>query len=110
MTDIAELVARLPGASAPKLIAAGSTVAASITSAQGRGVMFVDIARRGNEIHRIRYFPPGSLAGRAPHESRPSASSAIKDRQVDCMSADAVTRRRRTWRCVGGVVVDGVQF
>lgn len=57
VTDIADLVARLPGASAPKLIAAGSTVAASITSTQGRGVMFVDVARHGNEIHRIRYFP-----------------------------------------------------
>jgi hypothetical protein len=55
--EIADLVARLPGAKAPKLIAAGSTVAASITSAQGRGVMFADVARRGNEIHRIRYFP-----------------------------------------------------
>ena len=56
-TNIADLVARLPGATAPKLIAAGSTIAASITSAQERGVMFADIARRGNEIHRIRYFP-----------------------------------------------------
>ncbi|MBV9721674.1 MAG: nuclear transport factor 2 family protein [Mycobacterium sp.] len=55
--DLADLVARLPSASAPKLIAAGSTVAASITSAHGRGVMFTDFARRGNEIHRIRYFP-----------------------------------------------------
>ena len=56
-TNIADLVARLPGASAPKLIAAGCTIAASITSAQERGVMFADVARRGNEIHRIRYFP-----------------------------------------------------
>jgi Nuclear transport factor 2 (NTF2) domain len=54
--NVADLVARLPGASAPKLIAAGATVAASISSPQGRGVMFADVARRGNEIHRIRYF------------------------------------------------------
>jgi hypothetical protein len=46
-----------PGAGAPKLIAAGSTVAASITSTQGCGVMFADVARRRNEIRRIRYFP-----------------------------------------------------
>jgi hypothetical protein len=58
--NIAELVARLPDASAPKLIAAGSTVAASIRSTQERGVMFADVARRGNEIHRIRYFPTSS--------------------------------------------------
>src|SRR4029077_5907751 len=35
VTDIADLVALCPGAGAPKLIAAGSTVAASITSTQG---------------------------------------------------------------------------
>ncbi len=55
--NIADLVARLPGVGTPKLIAAGSTVAASISSAQECGVMFADVARRGNEIHRIRYFP-----------------------------------------------------
>ncbi len=58
--SIADIVARCPRASAPKLIAAGCTVAASITSARGRGVMFADMARggnkRGNEIRRIRYF------------------------------------------------------
>jgi hypothetical protein len=57
VADIADLVALCPGARAPKLIAAGSTVAASITSTQGRGVMFADVARRRNEIRRIRYFP-----------------------------------------------------
>lgn len=55
--NVADLAARLPDAGATKLIAAGSTVAASISSAQGRGVMFAEVARRGNEIHRIRYFP-----------------------------------------------------
>ena len=63
--DIADLVARCPGASAPKLIAAGSTVAASITSTQGRGVMFADVARRRNEIRRIRYFPASSTSDAA---------------------------------------------
>jgi len=57
VADIAGLVALCPGARAPKLIAAGSTIAASITSTQGRGVMFADVARRRNEIRRIRYFP-----------------------------------------------------
>jgi hypothetical protein len=59
--SIADLAAQCPQASVPKLIAAGCTVAASISSAQGRGVMFADVARlgnkRGNQIHRIRYFP-----------------------------------------------------
>ena len=59
-THIADLVARCPRAGAPKLIAAGCTVAASITSQQGRGVMFADVARRRNEIRRIRYFPASS--------------------------------------------------
>ena len=57
VADIADLVALCPGARAPKLIAAGSTVAASIASTQGPGVMFADVARRRNEIRRIRYFP-----------------------------------------------------
>lgn len=60
--SIADFVGRCPGASAPKLIAAGCTVAASITSAQGRGVMFADVSRRHNEIRRIRYFPAGSTS------------------------------------------------
>jgi hypothetical protein len=55
--DIVGLFAQLNGASAKKLIGAGSTVAASITTGQGRGIMFADVARRGNEIRRIRYFP-----------------------------------------------------
>ncbi len=63
--NVADLVARLSGARAPKLIAAGSTIAASITSPQGRGVMFAEVARRGNEIHRIRYFPTSSASDAA---------------------------------------------
>jgi hypothetical protein len=62
---IAALVARCPAAAASKLIAAGSTVAVSITSQHGRGVMFADVARRGNEIRRIRYFPASSTSDAA---------------------------------------------
>lgn len=58
--QIVDLVACCPEARAAKLIAAGSTVVASITSQRGRGVMFADVARRNkggdNEIRRIRYF------------------------------------------------------
>jgi hypothetical protein len=56
-TDLAELIERCPGARATKLIAAGSTVAASVTSGQRRGVLFADVARHGKGIHRVRYFP-----------------------------------------------------
>ena len=55
--DVAELIERCSGASAAKLIAAGSTVAASVTSGTRRGVLFADVARRGTGIHRVRYFP-----------------------------------------------------
>jgi hypothetical protein len=63
--EIAALVARCPGAAASKLIAAGSTVAASITSQHGRGVMFADVGRRRNEIRRVRYFPASSTSDAA---------------------------------------------
>ncbi len=63
--DIADLVAWCPGAGATKLIAAGSTVAASITSRRGRSVIFADVARRRNEIRRIRYFPASSTSDAA---------------------------------------------
>ena len=55
--DLAELIERCPEARASKLIAAGSTVAASVTSGQRRGILFADMARRGVGIHRVRYFP-----------------------------------------------------
>jgi hypothetical protein len=55
--DVAELVAQLGGASWTKTIGAGSTVAVSIHSDRGRGIMFCDVAWRGNAINRIRYFP-----------------------------------------------------
>jgi hypothetical protein len=56
-TDLAELIKRYPEARTSKLIAAGSTVAASVTSGQRRGILFADVARRGVGIHRVRYFP-----------------------------------------------------
>jgi len=63
--DVADVVARCRGASVSKIIAAGCTVAASITSQQGRGVIFADVARRRNEIRRIRYFPASSTSDAA---------------------------------------------
>ena len=55
--DVAELVVQLGGASWTKTIGAGPTVAVSINSGHGRGIMFADVAWRGNAINRIRYFP-----------------------------------------------------
>jgi hypothetical protein len=54
---IAELIERWPGASASKVIAAGSTVVASVIAGHRRGVLFADVARRGAGINRVRYFP-----------------------------------------------------
>ena len=55
--DVAELVAELGGASWAKTIGAGSTVAVSLTSGHGHGIVFADVSWRGNAINRIRYFP-----------------------------------------------------
>jgi hypothetical protein len=55
--DVAELVEQLDGARWVKVIGAGTTVAASVSSAHGRGVMLVDVTWPGNAIDRIRYFP-----------------------------------------------------
>lgn len=55
--DIAEAIGRLEGASCTKIIGAGSTIAVSITVGQERGVLFADLARGGNQITGIRYFP-----------------------------------------------------
>ncbi len=55
--DVDGLCARLNGASRRKTIGAGPTVAVSLDSGQGRGIMFADVAWRGNAINRIRYFP-----------------------------------------------------
>lgn len=55
--DIGELVEQLGGARWTKVIGAGSTVAVSVNSAHGRGIVFVDAAWPGNAVNRIRYFP-----------------------------------------------------
>lgn len=55
--DLAELVKELDGASSTKLISAGRTVTASVNSGHQRGILFADMAWRGDAIDRIRYFP-----------------------------------------------------
>jgi hypothetical protein len=55
--DVADLVEQLDGVSWTKVIGAGSTVAVSVGSARGRGIVFVDVAWPGNAIDRVRYFP-----------------------------------------------------
>ncbi|MCV7093051.1 ketosteroid isomerase family protein [Mycobacterium interjectum] len=55
--DIGELVEQFDGANWTKVIGAGPTVAVSVNSAHGRGIVFVDAAWPGNAIDRIRYFP-----------------------------------------------------
>jgi transport factor 2 (NTF2)-like protein len=55
--EVAELVGQLNGASWTKMNGAGSTVTVSVASGHGRGIMFADLAWRGNEINQIRYFP-----------------------------------------------------
>ena len=55
--DLAELVDQLDGASWTKVIGAGGTVAISLDSANGRGIVLIDVAWRGNSLNRIRYFP-----------------------------------------------------
>jgi hypothetical protein len=57
IVDVADLVGRLGGATWPKVIGAGSTVAVSVASGHGRGLVFADVERRGTQIHRLRYFP-----------------------------------------------------
>lgn len=54
--DLAELAARLVGARPTKLLAAGRTVAVSLSAAQQRGVLFADVDRGGRAITTIRYF------------------------------------------------------
>jgi hypothetical protein len=55
--DLAELVEQLNGASWTKVISAGPTVAISLNSGHGRGIIFADVAWRANAIDQIRYFP-----------------------------------------------------
>ncbi len=55
--DLAELLAQLGAAESTKMISSGPTVVVSLNSGHGRAIMFLDVARRGNTIDRIRYFP-----------------------------------------------------
>ncbi|OBA64041.1 transporter [Mycobacterium sp. 1100029.7] len=55
--DIVELAAELGGAQWTRMIGAGSTIAISLNSAHGRGILFADVASRGKAINEIRYFP-----------------------------------------------------
>lgn len=55
--DLAELVEQLQGASSTKVISAGPTVAIAVNSDHGRAIVFADVARKGDAIDRIRYFP-----------------------------------------------------
>jgi SnoaL-like domain len=55
--DLVELGEQLNGASRTKLISAGRTVAVSLNSGHGRGIIFVDVAWRANAIDQVRYFP-----------------------------------------------------
>jgi hypothetical protein len=56
-TGVAELSEHLDGARSTKVVGAVSTVAVSISSEQRRGVLFAHLARCGNRITGIRYFP-----------------------------------------------------
>lgn len=56
VADIAELIGRCRGARTTKLIAAGTTVAASVASGQRRGVLFADLASHNKGIAQVRYF------------------------------------------------------
>ncbi|PJE21125.1 transporter [Mycobacterium paragordonae] len=53
---VAELGEQLRGANWAKVIGAGSTVVVSVASDHGRGIVFADVAWRGNEINAVRYF------------------------------------------------------
>jgi hypothetical protein len=55
--DLAEFVEQLNKAGWTKMNGAGPTVAVSLNSGHGRGIMFADVAWRGNAINQIRYFP-----------------------------------------------------
>jgi hypothetical protein len=50
-------LAELAGVSWTKVVGAGTTVAASLNSAHGRGIVFADVAWRANAVNGIRYFP-----------------------------------------------------
>lgn len=54
--DLAQLVDQLRDAKWTKVIGAGPTVAVSIDTRRGRGILFADVAWRGDRINQIRYF------------------------------------------------------
>jgi hypothetical protein len=55
------LTAQLPECKWSKVIAAGTTVAASITTPSGRGVLFADLDDRGREITDVSIFRNAGL-------------------------------------------------
>lgn len=55
--DIAEFATELSGANWTKMNGAGSTVAVSLNSNHGRGIIFADLGLRAKAINQIRYFP-----------------------------------------------------
>ncbi len=55
--DVGELGEQLRGANWAKVIGAGSTVVVSVASDHGRGIVFADVAWRGDRINAVRYFP-----------------------------------------------------
>lgn len=55
--DLAELVEQLDAVSWTKMNSAGPTITVSLNSGRGRGILFADVAWRGNTINQIRYFP-----------------------------------------------------
>ncbi|BBX73304.1 nuclear transport factor 2 family protein [Mycobacterium shinjukuense] len=55
--DLAELGEQLRGGRWSKMTGAGPTVTVSLATDHGRGILFAELAWRGNDINRIRYFP-----------------------------------------------------
>ncbi|BAX93061.1 nuclear transport factor 2 family protein [Mycobacterium shigaense] len=55
--DLAELAERLRGLRSAKTIGSGATVTVSVDSDRGRGILFADVAWRGDAINAVRYFP-----------------------------------------------------
>jgi hypothetical protein len=56
---IGELADRLRGGRWTKLIPAGETVSASVTTPSGRGIIFCEIRSAAEGISRVRYFAGG---------------------------------------------------
>lgn len=54
---VSELAEHVSGARFGKAIGSGSTVTVSLDSDHGRGILFADVAWRGDAITSVRYFP-----------------------------------------------------